>query len=123
MVGLFDENVFLYGEELILGEKFFKHNLEVYYLNYIQVRHLHAKTLNLFYDETKKIKTLFESNIYYLENYRNDIHNILKYLIKIGFCLYINIYRPLLNFIKIKCGISITAFSGEHSISEKTNIK
>jgi len=69
-IGLFDENTFLYHEEVILGEVMNQKGFDTYYLTDSVVIHEHGQS-------TKDLKafayTCFvESEIYYLKKYMNE---------------------------------------------------
>ena len=99
-VGLLDENVFLFGEELILGEKLFKKNLGIYYLPYVKVIHNHSLTVDILYNSLDKLKIRLKSNLYYITNYRKDISIFSKILIKMSFYFEISVYQPVIKFLK-----------------------
>lgn len=66
----FDENTFLYGEEMILSERFAKIGKRNYYLNEMIVIHEHGKTIAKFHSRLEKLRIRFESEMYYYEKYR-----------------------------------------------------
>lgn len=69
-VGLFDENTFLYSEELILAERFLKCGYKCACCTSVQAVHNHSNIVksNISKKKTNKIKT--ESFKYYLKTYR-----------------------------------------------------
>lgn len=66
-VNFFDEKVFLYSEEAILGKQVRYENLKIYYSNAVCAVHRHIK--NEKGSPNKRMKILFESRIYYLRKY------------------------------------------------------
>lgn len=69
-VNNFDENTFLYQEEMILAEKLKRANLKTYYTEDFYVFHLHAQSTNL--KPRKEIrKYKIDSIKYYWTKYRN----------------------------------------------------
>ena len=72
-VDFFDENTFLYAEELILAEKFLTKNYLFMYVNDISILHDHAQTTKyLFKNSSYKAEIArLNSDIYYFRSYRN----------------------------------------------------
>jgi GT2 family glycosyltransferase len=99
-VNFLDENVFLFSEELILGEKFYKENLDVFYLPYLNILHLHSKTIENVYKIWEKGRIFLKSRMYYINNYREDINSFYGVIIKISLVIKIFFYEPLILFIK-----------------------
>ena len=86
-VGYFDENVFIYMEEDILGTKISKINKKAGVDRSINYIHYGAKTTDIVFTTKAKIKYVCRSNIYYFEHYLSNnkflhlINRILCYLI------------------------------------------
>lgn len=91
-VDYFDENVFLYGEELILGEKFSQKGYEVFFTTELKINHLHSETINTVYNKKKREKMLDESIKYYYMNYRNEISTFKKWVLKISWKIKETVY-------------------------------
>lgn len=86
-VGYFDENVFLYYEENILGKKLQKKNIKTICCNDIFVIHNHSVTIDKNINKYKKYKILKQSQYYFQKNYSsaNAVEKILLLVtIKIG---------------------------------------
>lgn len=99
-INFYDENVFLYGEELILGEKMYQKNYEIYYFPKYKVNHKHSVTIGGIYKEIERTKMMAKSIEYYFINYRSDISRLIKELISKSFLFNTNIYLPIILFIK-----------------------
>lgn len=80
-VNFFDENTFLYAEELILAEKLAKENMCMEYDPAISIIHNHNQIIGSFYSDLKKDLLRLKSESYYYEYYLNYPHCI--YLIGI----------------------------------------
>ncbi len=81
-VDWFDENTFLYAEELILSEKLERAGYKVAYKDSTYVKHMHGGSSSDF--ENKTIKSVgLQSELYYLRNYRN-YGSIKLFLAKVG---------------------------------------
>lgn len=92
-IGYFDENVFLYCEETILGIKMQKKGYDTYILPNIFFVHAHSVSINnSIKSEYKKDKLLLRSRIYVLKNYY-DCANMKLLLIKLLLYIDINIRR------------------------------
>ena len=68
----FDENTFMYAEELILAEKFIKNGYLTYFDNDYCVIHRHGETLKNTTSVINGFKWSYESNRYYFKKYRNS---------------------------------------------------
>lgn len=101
-INFYDEGVFLYGEELIVGEKMHRENYDVYYLPQYKVIHRHSITISGVYKEIERAKMMDESIKYYFANYRRDISRLIIKLINKSFFLKNNIYLPIIIGIKKK---------------------
>jgi len=87
-VDWFDENTFLYAEELILAEKLQGHGYKMAYTDSVYVRHIHGSSASNI-GRMKIVAIALESELYYLKNYRN-YGGLKLFLAKIGF-LYKNL--------------------------------
>ena len=68
--GLYDENVFLYHEEMILSKKFQMMGFESYVLLNETYDHFHSVTVNKTYKSAVRLKKIvLNSHKYYLKNY------------------------------------------------------
>ena len=97
-VNWFDENTFLYGEELILAEKLNKMGYKTAYIDSVHVKHLHGvSTADL--GEKNRIIQQLKSDLYYFKNYRN-YGSIRLFFIKTGY-LYSNfVLSPVIKKMK-----------------------
>ncbi len=68
-IKFFDENVFLYSEEAILGKQVQSCNKKMYYCSEAQAIHRHIKSEKG--DPKKRMQILFTSREYYLRKYSN----------------------------------------------------
>lgn len=66
----FDENTFLYCEEVILAERLRKQAYHMYYENSVKVLHEHGQTVKNAYSVLRGIELSFQSSLYYYTNYR-----------------------------------------------------
>ena len=99
-IGYFDENVFLYGEELILGEKLYQKGYEVYFIPSLRVYHNHSTTISSIYDYKKIGEMQLRSHKYYLDEYRKDISKIVRSMMLYSEYFKEKIYVPLIILIK-----------------------
>lgn len=67
-VGWFDENTFLYAEEIILSEKLYKAGYKVAYTDKVHVKHLREASTSALGKKRKLIQ--LESDLYYFREYR-----------------------------------------------------
>ena len=87
-IGYFDENVFLFYEEDILGYKFSKLGYEIYSINDIKFIHYDSRTIGKIMNMFKKQDILFDSRKYFQKVYNKAnfleifILNILRYIRK-----------------------------------------
>lgn len=80
-VGGYDENMFLYGEETVLGYKFKQKGYKTYLLNYESYNHLHSASIDKSIpDKVKKMKILNQSKLYFFKTYLQE--NAIKYKIE-----------------------------------------
>lgn len=96
-INFFDENVFLYYEENIIGIKTKKLNKNILVYNDINVIHDHSVTIDKSINKIKKFKLLKKSQYYFEKNY-NCANIIERVLLKISafisyiiFCIYYKI--------------------------------
>lgn len=99
-INYYDENVFLYGEELILGEKMHKEKFDIYYLPEYKVDHKHSVTISGIYKEIERTKMMEKSIEYYFNNYRYDIPKLVTKMISRSYFFKTNIYLPIILWIK-----------------------
>ncbi|MBO0459361.1 glycosyltransferase family 2 protein [Enterococcus hulanensis] len=78
---LFDDRLFLYEEETILGERMFSNNLLVTFDPTTSVIHAHGATITKHYDKKKQDKIKDQSFRIYLDDYRLDFNDIQKTII------------------------------------------
>ena len=77
-VNRFDEHTFLYGEEIILAERYLKYGLKNYYYREFIVIHEHGATVKKFTNMIMNDNWLFDSFYYYCKEYRNANKFLLK---------------------------------------------
>ncbi|PPK45280.1 glycosyltransferase [Clostridium algidicarnis] len=99
-VNYFDDKLFLYGEELILGEKLYKNNFGVYFIPTLNVVHNHSITIKSIYDSKKISAMKQESYKYYLDQYRKDIDNKVSFLMVYSYFFVEKLYDPLIVSVK-----------------------
>jgi GT2 family glycosyltransferase len=101
--GMYDEDVFLYGEETILGMKFKKANLKTLVVSNVSYVHKHSNSINLTYKSTlDKRKLQRESMIIVLEKYYRLGSFKLSLAKKISIiCLFEAWFRDLVNMVSI----------------------
>lgn len=78
-VNYFDEGVFLYAEEDILGKQIKNMNKKIAVVNDLVVVHDHGTTINKNFNEIKKIKISNKSKMYFQKKYNNA--NIIEVVI------------------------------------------
>lgn len=97
-IGLFDENTFLYYEEIIMGKKLKDKGYKTYVDNQVTVIHALSQSVDKSVNRINKFKMLKRSQYYY-ERYINEM-NIFKLLIlRIFYYLYLYCLK-LENFIR-----------------------
>lgn len=70
-IGYFDENVFLFYEEDILGSKLKKLGYDIFSLNDISFTHYESRTINKAFSAYRKLKVLNESKLYFQKEYNH----------------------------------------------------
>jgi N-acetylglucosaminyl-diphospho-decaprenol L-rhamnosyltransferase len=83
----FDEKVFLYYEESILGTKVKKAGLNNYLLQDCRYDHLHSHTINTVFSFKEKFRKNFESKIYYWKKYQGAGSSFI-FLLKMLFLIF-----------------------------------
>lgn len=81
---LFDDRLFLYEEETILGERMFKENKSVFFEPATSVIHAHGATIIKHYDKKKQDRIKDESFRIYLDSYRSDFGKFQKGLVMVS---------------------------------------
>lgn len=81
-INLFDEGIFLYGEENILAYKINKKKYSNYLLPQLRFYHNSSQTINSFYSELSQIKMRNKSKIYFWKNYK-EISSIKLFFFKL----------------------------------------
>jgi N-acetylglucosaminyl-diphospho-decaprenol L-rhamnosyltransferase len=69
-IGGFDENTFLYGEEVILSEKLNSKKMTVFFNSKTTVVHAHSVTISNKFNSLQKFKLQYNSEKYYYRKYR-----------------------------------------------------
>lgn len=100
-VDYLDEHVFLYGEEMILGEKLYQRGYKVYFLPKLNVLHLHSETISSFYGILQKEALLDKSMKYYYKAYREDINIFIKIFLRSSWYIKTKIMLPLSIYFKL----------------------
>lgn len=97
-VGYFDENTFLYAEELILSEKFLDRGYKTGYYPEASIKHVHGfSTEDL--GNRKKFNLNLDSDLYYFKKYRK--YSAMKlFLVKIGRKANFYLWEPLIRKFK-----------------------
>jgi GT2 family glycosyltransferase len=88
LINFFDENTFLYFEEVILASKIKSLGLNNYLINNINYCHGYSRTISKFHDKLSKYHFLNESKLYYYSRYCKYSKLklfILKFLFKIKY--------------------------------------
>ena len=98
-VGMFDENTFLYGEEMILSERFENKGYRTYYVDECSIIHEHGLSTEKSFKYIKTQKIKLDSSLYYHREYMGASAFEIA-LARIGFSMYEKIYFPLKNIIK-----------------------
>jgi GT2 family glycosyltransferase len=70
-LGMFDEDIFLFGEENILSLKLKKNNKKVFLLKNTKYKHIHSKSINKEVSLNKKFSILRKSLFIYHTKYLN----------------------------------------------------
>lgn len=70
-IGYFDENVFLFYEEDIIGAKLKQKGYAIYSLNNISFTHFESRTINKTFSAYKKLQMLNKSKLYFQKEYNN----------------------------------------------------
>ena len=78
-IGLFDENIFLYLEEIDLCKRLLSNNQKIYANNYAKITHLGAKSSNLGFEYEKcRSWHWMWSKFYYNKKYKGFIFSFIK---------------------------------------------
>ena len=91
-VGMFDENTFMFAEEMILSERMIRHGYLTYFFNDLTVIHAHGETIDKLADRSDPVKWSHDSVSYYFKKYRNTGGAMLL-LGNITCNLYIKLYK------------------------------
>jgi len=97
-VGFFDENTFLYHEEVILAEKLIKKGYYTGYVEKYSVKHMHAQSSSL-KKKSELRKYSIASQNYYLSTYRGYSRLGLK-MVEYSRMIIDYVWLPLVGFIK-----------------------
>lgn len=100
-VGMFDENTFLYAEEMILSERLQKKGYKTFFYNDFTVIHEHGVTVKNNSTVNQALKWNFESIYYYFKHYRNT-NKFLLLFCKMDFYLYYTLYTIKKRIVKRK---------------------
>ncbi|HCF37663.1 MAG TPA: hypothetical protein DER56_01080 [Thermosipho africanus] len=99
-IGYFDEDVFLYGEELILGEQLYKEGYDVYFVPDLLVYHNHSATISSVYDYKKIGDLLIKSHMLYFSKYRKDVSKAMRFMIMCSEYVREKMHMPLIILMK-----------------------
>ena len=95
-----DENIFLYGEEWILGEKVYQRKGKVVYYPETRILHNHSMTSKNIY-KIKEIAKMQSNNlVYYFKNYRSNKNKVMLIIFKCSEILKVEVYFRII--VKIK---------------------
>ncbi len=89
--GMFDQNTFLYAEEMILSKRLERVGYNIYFLREIEIIHNHAQTTKKTISQLKSTEIDFHANYYFYKNY-TDASAATLFLAKVSFKL-------------LKCGV------------------
>lgn len=115
-IDFFDENTFLYAEELILAEKLRMKGFLTAFEPTVHVKHLHAMSTATINDR-RRFEMNLESDLYYFKNYRN-YGRISLSLISLGRRTMFFLWIPLLRKLKTIVGL---AFHPSHCFRQNRN--
>lgn len=87
-VDYFDEKTFLFGEELILGEKLKSVGLTMFFWNDYKIIHEHGAVIGKNQAKLVSDKISFSSCLYYFKRYRK-LPKLIEYISKVNFNLYL----------------------------------
>jgi N-acetylglucosaminyl-diphospho-decaprenol L-rhamnosyltransferase len=99
-ISMFDENTFLYAEELIIAEKLKRLNYKTYFLYSTNLIHEEGYSTKKEFTKLTKLKQMFKSNIYYYEKYVR-VNELIIILAKISFgifCIKKLLANKIINF-------------------------
>lgn len=82
--GNFDENTFLYAEEMILSERLKRKGYCQYFYNDLKVVHFSSQTIDKVFKNLEAYEEIFKSQVYYFRKYKNS-NRIVLLLAKIHF--------------------------------------
>lgn len=86
-INMFDENTFLYGEELIIGAKLKKLGYKTYYCHSEKLIHEQGGSTKKNFSNVQSLVNKFNSEMYYYKNYK-DMNNLEYTIIKVLFVIY-----------------------------------
>lgn len=86
-VNMFDENTFLFAEEMILSERMEEKGYKTFFYNDIEIIHEHGFSVKNELSIISAWRISFESNYYYFEKYRNS-KKFELYLAKVSFYIF-----------------------------------
>ena len=98
--GMFDENTFLYCEEMILAERMNRISKGMYYDNKYKLIHNHGESTKKYFDFFKRERLAFKSKTYYFTQYRHT-KRLTILLAKV--CSEIYLFKKHIHF-KVKHG-------------------
>jgi len=94
-VGWFDENTFLYAEEIILAEKLEKVGYKMAYVDSVYIKHMHGQSTQKLGNTNRSLQGL-NANLYYFRRYRG-YGTIRLGLVKAGFVYFHFFLQPLVS--------------------------
>lgn len=86
-IEMFDNNTFLYAEEMIISERLLKAEYRNYYYGEMEVLHCHNQTIKNAFSTLHNEKICFDSVLYYFREYRKSLSLEIK-LAKWSFFMY-----------------------------------
>lgn len=86
-IKMFDEETFMYAEELIIAEKIKSERYLTLYIDDVVITHEEGYTTKKNLLKSKKMDLMFNSFIYYYKNYINE-KNYIIYLVKLNYAIF-----------------------------------
>jgi len=90
--GMFDENTFMFAEEMILSERLLRHGYLTYFYNDLTVVHAHGESVDKVADRSEPLRWAHESVSYYFKEYRGTSKAMLSFG-RFVCNLYIKLYK------------------------------
>lgn len=98
LINGYDENIFLYGEEIVLSKRMQNHGYYTYYTEKLEVLHDHGRTVKNSFKTIKILTMGFNSMFYYFKKYEKT-NVIILLLSRINFSAFKMLYLSV-NLVK-----------------------